>query len=152
MHLLPLARATKRRGRLLTFGVVAKDLAGRVFGRIPRTSHRQSRTRPFHETGGHLIGHLGGRRDRLLGGNENGGRSAGTFASWTGIIRPVAHIAVANPAGELRWRRVGWCCGRSGGETVSKPGGARKGKRTVKCPMEERRRKIGRTTRGDVLR
>lgn len=98
MHSLPFTGATKRRRSLVALVVVAIDLAGCVLGRIPRASHRQSRTSPFHEIGGELIGHLRSGRKRVLGCDKNRCRSAGTFASWTWVIRTVTHIAVTTPA------------------------------------------------------
>lgn len=99
MHSLPFARTTKCRRGLVALVMVAIDLTGSVLGRIPRASHRQSRTSPFHEVRGELVGHLGSGRERVLGCDENRCRSAGTFASWTRVIRTVTHIAASyNPA------------------------------------------------------
>ena len=105
MHSLPLTGTTKRGRGLMTLVVVAIDLAGCVLGRIARASHRQSRTSPFHEVGGELIGHLRSGRERFLSCDENRCRSAGTFASWTRVIRTVTHIAVTTPP-SIAMRRV----------------------------------------------
>jgi hypothetical protein len=91
MHLLPFARTSKSRGSRLTLCMVTINLTDGVLGRIARTSHRQSRTCPFHETGRELIVHFRNSDKRILGSDKNSCRTTSTFASGTWIVRTVAH-------------------------------------------------------------
>lgn len=97
MDLLPFTWTTEGWGVRLAVGMVAIDLAGGILGRIPGSSDGQTRSRPVHQTRRRLFSHFGSGRYSFRGGDEDRWRPTGTFASWTWVVCPVAHIAIQPP-------------------------------------------------------
>lgn len=97
MYLLPFTRTAERRGSSLAIWMIAVDMTGRILGRVASPSDGETRARIFHKPGRELFVHLGSRRKKLMRSDENRSRPSGAFASWTWVVTPVTHIAIATP-------------------------------------------------------